>query len=342
VTPPVPHNEVKEERAPLSRTDAAALRTHDELVNAIRGLSDADWGRLRKTAATYALGRPIEAADLLQEAFRRALDGGRNCPAHVTVVKFLAEAMRSIAHGEKEKGDKKPVLVAIANHGDDEATMDPPDPGLDPEQIAISSEATAAIRTAMLALFEDDPIAQIIVEGLMEGNGWRGAAGADGAGCNGIPQQTQADPATDRQDLPRGMHVMTGDPKKERAALDRLADALVDDILNASDEDILAESTEEYGDPARLAAEMRAVFERTALGAGKAKLALAKQAAAEARRKGATVLRIDSAEARRRYERITSPLTLAARKGEGQSERDIDSAIEDLAELGAFEEDDGV
>ena len=134
---------------------------------------------------------------------------------------------------------------------------------------------------------------------------------------------------------------MTGDPKKERAALDRLADALVDDILNASDEDILAEITEEHGDPARLAAEMRALFERTALEAGKAKLAVAKQAAAEARRKGATVLRIDPAEARRRYPRITAPLTLAARKGEGQSERDVDSAIEDLAELGAFEEDDG-
>ena len=135
---------------------------------------------------------------------------------------------------------------------------------------------------------------------------------------------------------------MTGDPKKARVALDRLADALVDDILNASDEDILAEITEEHGDPARLAAEMRALFERKVLEAGKAKLAAAKQAAAEARRKGATVLSIDPAEARRRYERITAPLTLAARKGEGQSERDVDSAIEDLAELGTFEdEDDG-
>ncbi len=135
---------------------------------------------------------------------------------------------------------------------------------------------------------------------------------------------------------------MTGDPKNEHAALDRLADALVDDILNASDEDILAEITEEYGDPARIAAEMRALFERTVLEAGKAKLALAKQAAAEARQKGATVLSIDPAEARRRYERMTANLTLAARKGEGQSERDVDGAIEDLAELGAFdEEDDG-
>ena len=112
----------------MSRTDTAALRTRDELADATRGLSDADWGRLRKVAAAYALGRPIEADDLLQEAFRRTFEGGRNCPAHVTVVKFLAEAMRSIAHGEKEKGDKQPVLVAIANHGESKAAVDPPDP----------------------------------------------------------------------------------------------------------------------------------------------------------------------------------------------------------------------
>jgi hypothetical protein len=139
---------------------------------------------------------------------------------------------------------------------------------------------------------------------------------------------------------------MTGDQKKQRDALDRLADALVDDILNSSDEDILAEITEDHGDAARLAAEMRALFECTALEAGKTKLAAAREAAAEARHKGATVLNIDPAEARRRYERmvakdhnLTAKLTLAARKSEGQSQRDIDSAVEDLAELGAFDEE---
>ena len=85
-----------------------------------------------------------------------------------TVARFLAEAMRSIAHGEKEKGDKQPVLVAIANHGDSEA-VDPPDPGPDPEQLGMDSEAATAMKRAVLALFEDDPTAQIILEGLMEG-----------------------------------------------------------------------------------------------------------------------------------------------------------------------------
>ena len=57
---------------------------------------------------------------------------------------------------------------------------------------------------------------------------------------------------------------MTGDQKKERNALDRLADALVDDILNASDEEVLAEAEEDGIDPAKLAGHLREVFERAA------------------------------------------------------------------------------
>ena len=140
---------------------------------------------------------------------------------------------------------------------------------------------------------------------------------------------------------------MTGDQRKERNALDRLADALVDDILNASDEEVLAEAEEEGIDPAKFAGHLRQVFERAATEAGKSKLAEARRGAAKARRTGARVVRIDPADARRRYgamiaqdPELNEKLTLAARKGEGQSERDIDSAIEDLTELGAFDEED--
>ena len=140
---------------------------------------------------------------------------------------------------------------------------------------------------------------------------------------------------------------MTGDRKKMRNALDRLADALVDDILNASDEEILAEAEEDGVDPARLAGRLREDFERTATEAGKAKLAAARRGAANARRSGARVVRIEPADARRRYDamiaqdpKLTEKLTLAARKGEGQSESDINSAIEDLTELGAFDAED--
>ena len=79
---------------------------------------------------------------------------------------------------------------------------------------------------------------------------------------------------------------MTGDQKKERNALDRLADALVDDILNASDEEVLAEAEEDGIDPAKLSGHLREVFERAATEAGKAKLAAARRGAANVRRSG--------------------------------------------------------
>lgn len=44
-------------------------------------------------------------------------------------------------------------------------------------------------------------------------------------------------------------------------ALVRLADALVEDILRLSDEDVLAEFREDHGDPAVHAAQMRELLE---------------------------------------------------------------------------------
>ena len=168
----------------MSAMNSAALRTPNEIAHAIQDLSDADWTRLGRVAALYARNGRIEPDDLLQEAFRRALDGRRNCPVHIHPVKFLAEAMRSIADGELEKsgvrprsvaddesqkGEARPRLVPIANHGGDETAVDPPDPALDPEQRAGSAEEAAAMRVCLLSLFEDDEIAQVILEGMMEG-----------------------------------------------------------------------------------------------------------------------------------------------------------------------------
>lgn len=45
-----------------------------------------------------------------------------------------------------------------------------------------------------------------------------------------------------------------------RSALDRLEDALVEDILNASEEAILAEIREDGGDPDAIATEVQAIF----------------------------------------------------------------------------------
>ena len=64
------------------------------------------------------------------------------------------------------------------------------------------------------------------------------------------------------------MEAMTGKSRTGRA-LGRLAEALVDDIMNASDEEILAEFLETDGDLERHAADMRALFEKALIAANK-------------------------------------------------------------------------
>lgn len=152
----------------VSLQEAATARSRVEIVEAIRGLSAADWVRLKRVAAYYA--RPtISAQDLLQEAFIRALDGSRICPAHVDVVRFLAEAMRSIADGEREKAERRPTLVPIESGSGAAAALSCPDPTPGVEDRIVQAEQEARMRADLLALFDDDPAAKDIMEGTMEG-----------------------------------------------------------------------------------------------------------------------------------------------------------------------------
>ena len=88
--------------------------------------------------------------DLLQEAMCRVLAGARAWPRDLAALPFLWGVVRSIAwEWRKELPDK------------------PPD-GADPE--AEERRAIAGLDVAkIIALFDDDPAAQIIVRGMMEG-----------------------------------------------------------------------------------------------------------------------------------------------------------------------------
>lgn len=146
-----------------------AVRSRKEIESAIRAFTDADWARLRKAARYYALPRRSDPDVLLQEAFLRALDT-RNCPAHVDVVRFLDQAMHSIAHGELEKAKSRPVLVSVASSDDRQAAfLNYPDPSPSIEDALLDRQNAAALRRDILALFDDDPQARDIVEGIMEG-----------------------------------------------------------------------------------------------------------------------------------------------------------------------------
>jgi len=140
---------------------------------------------------------------------------------------------------------------------------------------------------------------------------------------------------------------MTGKDKKEREALARLADAFVDDILQASDEEVLAEFTESHGDAAKNAADMRALFEKTVLAANKRRLKAAQAGVAVNRSRPSSVTpAINIAEARQRLRHILTSgtpgvkLTLAARNEDELSDADVLGTLEDLRELGVLPPDD--
>lgn len=148
---------------------AAAVRTRDEIEDAIRALTHAQWARLKLVATKYAGRCLFGPDDLLQEAFLRALEGDRKCPAHVDVVKFLAEAMRSIANGEAEKSENQVTIISVVQPGgEQEGAVDPEAPGLSTEETVISAQSVMAIRHAMLALFSDNSQARDLIEGVME------------------------------------------------------------------------------------------------------------------------------------------------------------------------------
>jgi hypothetical protein len=142
------------------------------------------------------------------------------------------------------------------------------------------------------------------------------------------------------------MEVMSAPKNKPREELDRLEDALVEDILATSDESILAEARQDRIDPTAVAAATRALFEKAVTLTGKARLTSAKAAAVADRRRPAAVIPLDPTAARRLLERAMArdpetaqKLTLAARKGDSASafsDEEVRGMLEDLQELGAL------
>jgi len=139
---------------------------------------------------------------------------------------------------------------------------------------------------------------------------------------------------------------MTNDTSEAKLQLERLRDALVEDILNTADEEILAEATENYSDPDAVADRMRDLVNRAILDAGKAAMAKARSAVREdARQSTSNVVHLPVERKRALVNKalsddpgLSQKLTAAARKGEELSERDLDSILEDLRELGVIDE----
>jgi hypothetical protein len=139
---------------------------------------------------------------------------------------------------------------------------------------------------------------------------------------------------------------MTGPDKKGREALARLADVLAEDLMAASDQEIIAEFIDEHGDPAKNADAMRALFEKSVLKSNKDRL-YAARAGLEADQAASISAKIVSvANVRGRLKRTLAAcppevkLTLAARNENELSDADVLGMLQDLEELGIVAPDD--
>ena len=139
---------------------------------------------------------------------------------------------------------------------------------------------------------------------------------------------------------------MMGDYDQFEKQLERLAAAHVNDILNASEEQILAEAQEEFGDTERAARHVNDLINKARAAVGKDKLAAARASLEQSKlvrqcnavnlpweRKQEIIQEFAAASSEQR-----TALTLAARKGGDLSESDLDVLLEALVDLGAIDE----
>jgi DNA-directed RNA polymerase specialized sigma24 family protein len=136
---------------PTGGQDAApSVLSPDEARVAIRALPASDKIALMKVARLYAKKTPYGHEDLLQEAICRVLAGARTWPRHLAAVPFLCGVVRSIAWEWKNEFPD----------ADREAA--------DPQREERRANASLDV-VKLIALFDDDAVAQTIVRGMMEG-----------------------------------------------------------------------------------------------------------------------------------------------------------------------------
>jgi hypothetical protein len=157
---------------PKKATPDEEYATDEEVVAAIRSLTNTDGVRLGKIARFRArglagLGLGLSADDLLQEAIKRTLGRARRWRKKVPFVMHLSKTIRSISsHAPDELKDG--VVLPAAGREDSDGRLD----GValvsqlgDPERAAAVLEQFAKIEKK----FTDDPEVALVVEGLASG-----------------------------------------------------------------------------------------------------------------------------------------------------------------------------
>jgi hypothetical protein len=128
--------------------------------------------------------------------------------------------------------------------------------------------------------------------------------------------------------------------EEARKAIRALRQVMVDDIMVASDEEILIQFAEDIGSPDENAARMRELFERTVLLANKVRLQAARAGAVASKVSTNPNSPIPISKARARLRQVLDAhaddrsFTLAARKESELSDADVLDMLEVMRELG--------
>ena len=126
----------------------------------------------------------------------------------------------------------------------------------------------------------------------------------------------------------------------------QFADALVSDLMALSDEELLAEVRAAGADPETLAKDLREKIEARIAIDNKARLARAREEMNAVRTALASPGVVSLPLTRKNQilgqfaandGQLRQRLTMAARKGEGASEREVDDILRDLLDLGAID-----
>ncbi|MCG8424970.1 MAG: ImmA/IrrE family metallo-endopeptidase [Proteobacteria bacterium] len=138
---------------------------------------------------------------------------------------------------------------------------------------------------------------------------------------------------------------MTGKKNKYKEQLLRLADALVNNMMETPDEEILAEAAEEYGNPTKAADEVQEIIQRAFVAAGKERLRAANAKVRIRRAPDLGVLTFPVREKIAIVRKVITKaqktgvcLTLAARKEEELAEENLNAKLEALVELGVVDD----
>ena len=130
--------------------------------------------------------------------------------------------------------------------------------------------------------------------------------------------------------------------------LEHIEDALVESLLSAAGQELRDEIAAAGSDPDACIADVEKAIASARAESARRNLESARAALAAWRAKDRSAGDIERERAKARLQRLRSndsaldsKMTMAARKGEGLSERDLEGLIEDMAELERLEREEG-